>query len=110
MRMALPEILGLSFAIVFCCSSHAQPTAPLALLKTIPLAGYTGSFDHFAFDAVRRRFLLAAEDHGTIEVFDMQTGAHINTISGFDKPHNIVVRPGGRQFSWRIAALQSRSC
>lgn len=81
-------ILGLS------ASSIAQTMPPLILIKTIPLQGYTGSFDHFAFDAARRRFLLAAEDHGTVDVFDLPTGSHVRTIPDFDKPHSIVVRPG----------------
>jgi hypothetical protein len=96
MRLIRPAILGLALVTMFCCSSYAEPPAPLVLAKTIPLVGYTGSFDHFAFDAGRRRFLLAAEDHGTVDVFDLRTGSHIATVSGFEKPHSIVVRPRGK--------------
>jgi WD40 repeat protein len=95
MSKNLSVVIGLFlFSSIFCCRIYSQPTPALVLTKTIPLLGYTGSFDHFAFDAARRRFLLAAEDHGTVEIFDLQTGSHITTLSGFDKPHNIVVRPG----------------
>jgi DNA-binding beta-propeller fold protein YncE len=87
-------ILGLSLGVLGQAASSAAQTPPLTLIKTIPLAGYTGGFDHFAFDAARRRFLLAAEDHGTVDVFDLRTGSHLQTLPGFDKPHNIVVRPG----------------
>jgi DNA-binding beta-propeller fold protein YncE len=66
---------------------------PLRLTKTIPLKGYGGSFDHFAYDAARHRFLLASEDHGTVDVFDLRSGAHLRSLVGFDKPHNIVIRP-----------------
>jgi hypothetical protein len=35
-----------------------------------------------------------AEDHGTLEVFDLRTGKHLRTVIGFDTPHSILVRPG----------------
>jgi hypothetical protein len=69
-------------------------SALLALSRTIPLAGYHGGFDHFAFDPAKRRFLLAAEDHGTVDVFDLKNGSHLRALSGFGNPHNIVIRPG----------------
>jgi hypothetical protein len=80
--------------VVLCCQGHTQTSPQLVLVNTIPLAGYAGSFDHFAFDATRNRVLLAAEDHATVEVFDLRTGAHLHTLRGFDKPHSILVRPG----------------
>lgn len=85
---------GLFTVVALCCQSYAQSGPPLVLTKTLPLTGYAGSFDHFAFDAQRDRVLLAAEDHGTVEVFDLSTGAHLRTVSDFEKPHSILVRPG----------------
>jgi DNA-binding beta-propeller fold protein YncE len=88
-------ILGLSLGVLgLCVPSTAQTPPPLTLIQTIPLAGYMGAFDHFAYDPARRRFLLAAEDHGTVDVFDLETGSHLQTLPGFDNPHNIVVRSG----------------
>ena len=72
----------------------AQTNLPLKLVKTVTLPGYTGDFDHFAIDRQRGRFLLAAEDHATLEVFDLKTGDHLKTVSGFGAPHTILVRPG----------------
>jgi DNA-binding beta-propeller fold protein YncE len=66
----------------------------LKLVKTVELPGYTGDFDHFAVDRPRNRILLAAEDHATLEVFDLNNGDHLRTISGFGAPHSILVRPG----------------
>ncbi len=71
-----------------------QTGAPLKLERSVDLPGYTGDFDHFAVDRARGRFLLAAEDHGTLEVFDLKTGKHLRTVKGFDAPHTILVRPG----------------
>ncbi len=71
-----------------------QTAEPLVLKHTVELPGYTGDFDHFAVDRVRGRLLLAAEDHGTLEVFDLKTGQHLRTVSGFDTPHSILIRLG----------------
>lgn len=72
----------------------AQTDVPLKLVKTVTLPGYTGDFDHFAIDRQRGRFLLAAEDHATLEIFDLKTGDHLRTVTGFGAPHTILVRPG----------------
>jgi DNA-binding beta-propeller fold protein YncE len=75
---------------------QGQTSPALTMVQTIPLPGYTGSFDHFAFDSTLHRVLLAAEDHASVEVFDLRTGTHLRTVAGFEKPHSILVRPGAR--------------
>lgn len=76
--------------------SAGAPSAPsLHLIKTVTLPGYHGDFDHFAVDRARGRILLAAEDHGTLEVFSLKNGDHLRTIKGaIQTPHSILVRPG----------------
>ena len=74
------------------CSGQTSP--PLRLVHTVTLPGYSGDFDHFAVDRGEGRVLLAAEDHATLEVFDLKTGDHLRTIGGFDAPHSILVRTG----------------
>ena len=73
--------------------THAQQSS-VQLIKTVELPGYSGDFDHFATDYERNRLLLAAEDHGTLEVFDLKTSAHLRTVAGFGNPHSILVRKG----------------
>ncbi len=68
--------------------------APLKLVQTVAMPGYTGDFDHFAVDHQQHRLLLAAEDHATLEVFDLNTMKHLRTVDGFGAPHAILVRPG----------------
>jgi|SRR5208283_1590916 len=75
-------------------SIAGQDGPPLRLRQTVDLPGYTGDFDHFAADRQRGRLLLAAEDHGTLEVFDLSTGKHLRTVTGFETPHSILIRPG----------------
>ena len=72
----------------------AQESPSVKLIHSVDLPGYSGDFDHFAVDFDRNRLLLAAEDHGTLEVFDLKTSAHLRTVSGFGNPHSILVRKG----------------
>jgi DNA-binding beta-propeller fold protein YncE len=80
-------------AVAIGTNAQAQATAPMKLVKTVTLPGYTGDFDHFAIDRLRGRILVAAEDHATLEIFDLKTGDHVKTISGFGAPHSILIRP-----------------
>ena len=75
-------------------SGGATATAsPLRIVGRTKLAGYTGDFDHFGYDLAGNRLFLAAEDHGTLEVFNLRTGAHLKTVPGMGTPHTIVFQP-----------------
>lgn len=79
-----------------CAAGPAAPgmaAAPLRLVGQTELPGYSGDFDHFAYDLKGNRLFLAAEDHATLEVFDLRSGAHLKTIGGFDAPHSILYLP-----------------
>jgi WD40 repeat protein len=67
--------------------------APLRLIRTITLPAIDGDFDHFGVDLQGNRLFLAAEEHHTIELFDLQTGAPLRSITGFDTPHSMVLLP-----------------
>lgn len=82
------------WVLLFAFGGLAQAQSSVKLIHTVSLPGYTGDFDHFAADFDRNRLLLAAEDHGTVEVFDLNTSAHLNTVNGFGNPHSILVRKG----------------
>jgi WD40 repeat protein len=64
--------------------------SPLTLQTAIPLPGVKGAFDHFAADLDGNRLFLAAEENKTVEVFDLKSGEHLQSIQGFDTPHAIV--------------------
>ena len=87
-----------AYALTSCallCGGAAHAQSPsVKLIHTVALPGYSGDFDHFAVDFDRNRLLLAAEDHGTLEVFDLKTSAHLNTIKGFGNPH---AHPGAQR-------------
>ncbi len=71
----------------------AQGNAPLKLLHTTPLPGFTGDLDHFAVDLKGHRLFVTAEVHKTVEVLDLNTGERIHSITGFGTPHEILFRP-----------------
>lgn len=97
MNKTTAALIVIAAAAATSSAGRGQATAPpLTLIQTIPLPGYSGDFDHFAVDRERGRLLLAAEDHGTLEVFDLATGKHLRTVNGFDAPHSILVRPNAQ--------------
>ena len=70
----------------FTLTVNAQDRRPLKLIQTTPLTGFTGDFDHFAIDLQGKRLFLTAEDHKTVEVFDLE-GNRVHSITGFGQPH-----------------------
>jgi DNA-binding beta-propeller fold protein YncE len=75
----------------------ASDSSPLKLVKSVDLPKYSGDFDHFAADVEGNRLFLAAEDHGTLEVFDLSTTKWLRTIKGFDTPHSILYLPASKK-------------
>src|SRR5579872_6854259 len=86
--------LFLSLILSTVVFSGAQAAEPLRLVGHSDLAGYTGDFDHAAADLKGGRLFVAAEDHGTLEVFDLKTGDHLKTLKGdIETPHSIFLVP-----------------
>ncbi len=73
----------------------AQPA--LVLEGRTETLGYSGDFDHLAVDLKRNRLLLAAEDHGSVEVFALDTGRHVQSVPGFSTPHSLHLIPQTRR-------------
>jgi DNA-binding beta-propeller fold protein YncE len=85
-------VLSLLLSTVVCSGAFAAE--PLRLIGHSDLAGYTGDFDHAAADLKGNRLFVAAEDHGTLEVFDLKTGDHLKTLKGdIETPHSIFLLP-----------------
>src|SRR5487761_905749 len=69
-------------------------TEPLGLTHRTDLAGYDGDFDHLFADVGQNKLSVAAEDHGTVEVFNLRTGKHLKTLTTFKTPHAFFLVPG----------------
>jgi DNA-binding beta-propeller fold protein YncE len=74
-------------------ASAAATTQPVRVAGHTDLPGYEGDFDHFAVDEKDDRLFLAGEDGGALKVFDLKTGALIQSLSGFDAPHSLIYLP-----------------
>ena len=72
----------------------APAASPIKVAGHTDLPGYTGDFDHFAVDEKDGRLFLAGEDGGALKVFDLKTGALIQSVPGFDAPHSMLYLPG----------------
>lgn len=64
--------------------------APLALVRSIPLPGVRGRFDHFACDVAGQRLFVAALGNDTLEVIDVARGERAGTIDGLRMPTGVV--------------------
>jgi DNA-binding beta-propeller fold protein YncE len=53
------------------------------------LPGYTGDFDHFEADVASNRLWLAAEDHGTVDLFDLRKGSFEKSFKA-GTPHGVL--------------------
>jgi DNA-binding beta-propeller fold protein YncE len=112
--MKMKATVAISFASLCCAAIPARAaTEALRLAGRTELPGYTGDFDHFEYDLPSGRLWLAAEDHGTLDLFDLKTGALRKTIRGLvDTPHGIFYLPqkkrlivtdsGGKAMATRI--------
>src|SRR5258707_10938162 len=89
--------IGALFAFALSVKVNAQEKMPMKLVATTPLPGFTGDFDHFAVDLKGKRLFLTAEDHKTVEVFDLD-GTRIKSITGFGQPHAILFMPNVNKF------------
>jgi DNA-binding beta-propeller fold protein YncE len=69
-------------------NSQAQK-APLRLVQTIPMPGVKGRLDHMDVDVKGKRLFVAGLENGSLEVVDLQTGKHIQSVLGFKKPQGI---------------------
>jgi hypothetical protein len=57
------------------------------------LPDITGDFDHFAVDLKRNHLFVSAEVHHSVEMFDLRTGEHLQSIPGFKTPHSLAFVP-----------------
>jgi DNA-binding beta-propeller fold protein YncE len=82
------------FALAFACAvaSSAQEKAPLRLVQTIDVPGVR-KWDHFGVDLKGNRLFVASEEEPAVEVFDLRTNKHLQSLTEFKEPHNVVPFP-----------------
>src|SRR5580693_3157077 len=80
--------VGLACAI----PTRAQDKAPLRLVQTITVPGVR-KWDHFGVDLKGNRLFAASEEEPAVEVFDLRTNQHVQSLTEFKEPHNVLPFP-----------------
>ena len=93
MRQSLTVYVMILALCSLTLKAQEKAKLPLKLIATTPMPGFTGDFDHFGLDLKGNRLFLAAEEHKTVEVFDLRTGARTRSIEGFAHPLMMVYLP-----------------
>ena len=81
-------------ALVIACAvqSPAQEKAPLRLVQTITVPGVR-KWDHFGVDLKGNRLFVTSEEEPAVEVFDLRTNQHLQSLTEFKEPHNVLPFP-----------------
>lgn len=86
--------------LLFCTCGAAQETlptdesAPLVLVRIIPIPGVEGRFDHMAVDNQNGRVFASVYGNDSVEVLDTARGKRIRSIQeGFIKPQMVAYLP-----------------
>ena len=72
--------------------SFAQEKAPLRLTDTITVPGVR-KWDHFGVDLKGNRLFVSSEEEPAVEVFDLRTNKHLQSLTEFKEPHNVLPFP-----------------
>ena len=93
-RLLIVSGLALAGVVSAAAALAAPSNHPLVLVGRSNLPGYDGDFDHLFADIGENKLFVAAEDHGTVEVFNLKTGKHLRTLTTFKTPHAFFLVPG----------------
>lgn len=73
--------------------SNRASGAPLQLKYWIRLPEVKGEFNIFAIDRKRNHLLLSADKNGTVEIFRLGTGEHLQSSRAAGEPHMLAYLP-----------------
>ena len=82
-------VLALGYSAV----SVAQEAEVLHLVKSVSVPGLQRKWDHFGVDLPGNRLFVSSEEEPAIEVFDLQSGKHLHSLTDFKEPHNALPLP-----------------
>src|SRR6202051_5367472 len=82
----------LVLAIGCAVQTPAQEKAPLRLVQTMDVPG-ARKWDHFGVDLKGNRLFVTSREEPSIEVFDLRTNQHLQSLTEFKEPHNVLPFP-----------------
>jgi len=83
----------LMLALACALEAQAQEKAPLRLVQTITVPGVARKWDHFGVDLKGNRLFVSSEEDPAVEVFDLRTNQHLQSLTDFKEPHNVLPFP-----------------
>jgi DNA-binding beta-propeller fold protein YncE len=83
----------LMLALACTLEAQAQEKAPLRLVQTITVPGVVRKWDHFGVDLKGNRLFVSSEEDPAVEVFDLRTNQHLQSLTDFKEPHNVLPFP-----------------
>jgi DNA-binding beta-propeller fold protein YncE len=69
----------------------------LLLVRTIPLPGVEGRFDHMALDPKGARLFATVYGNDTVEVIDLRRSKRVHSIEGLNEPQGVAYVPESNQ-------------
>lgn len=95
--MQIYKSICAAFAFTACLpfglAHAAEMKSPITLISQTELPEIIGDFDHLTVDLKRNHLFVTAEVHHSVEVFDLRTGQHLQSLGGFKTPHSIAFAP-----------------
>jgi hypothetical protein len=94
--MTSARLVSIACCAALCAASAATwaGDSALHLAGRHDLPGYSGDFDHFEYDLKGNRLWLAAEDHGSLDGFELSTLKFQRSVKGVvSTPHGILYVP-----------------
>jgi DNA-binding beta-propeller fold protein YncE len=82
----------LMLVLVCAVEIPAQEKGPLRLVQTITVPG-ARKWDHFGVDLKGNRLFATSEEEPAVEVFDLRTNQHLQSLTDFKEPHNVLPFP-----------------
>ena len=88
----------LTFSFFGLCLNGCQSQTPsqinsLSLIASIPLPNVSGRIDHLSIDSKNQIIYVAALGNNTVEVINLETKKHINSIEKLREPQGIIFLP-----------------
>jgi DNA-binding beta-propeller fold protein YncE len=85
---------GCAVLLALAAGGEAPDEAPaLGLVRTIPLKGVAGRYDHMALDAKGSRLFIANLSNNSLDVVDLRAGALVKQIPGQGKIQGVAYAP-----------------
>jgi len=95
--LALTAIAALTATVVAQEAFPPRAVSPLLLVRTIPLPGVEGRFDHMALDPKSARLFATVYGNDTVEVIDLRRSRRIHSIEGLNEPQGVAYIPESNQ-------------